>query len=389
MSGGDGRFAPLAGVRVVDCSHVLAGPYGSYLLALLGADVIKIEPPGRGDWSRSRGLSAELASKQMGVSYLTQNAEKRSLVLDLKSPEGKARLIELVKGAQVFIENYRPGKAAALGLAWDDLKEVNPALVYCSISGYGQNGDFAPRGAYDHIIQAASGMMSMVGTKETGPTKVGFPAVDYGTGLYAALAIVAALRDAERTGQGHQIDVAMMDAAVMLMAPVYAAIRNAGWEPQPIGNTPWSRIPSAGIFETQDGLLSMAAVTPGHVDGMFRAIGRPEMAEDPRWATQEARVENGEALRAEISAIVAGDTALAWEARFSAEGVPCAKVRTPDEVLAEPHVIARELFTTIHDAALDRDIAYPSVGFRVDGKAVGPTRGAPHLGADNDDFAPR
>ncbi|MEX2643671.1 MAG: CoA transferase [Acetobacterales bacterium] len=377
-------FAPLAGIRVVDCSHILAGPYGTYLLALLGAEVIKVEPPGVGDWTRGRGLSAELAAQKMGVSFLTQNAQKRSVEIDLKSPDGRERLLALVAGAQVFVENFRPGKAAKLGLGWDELRAINPRLVYCSISGYGQTGDFAPRGAYDHVVQAVSGMMSMVGTKESGPTKIGFPAVDYAAGLYAALGIMAALRDAEATGRGHYVDVAMMDAAMMLMAPVFAAIPNAGWEPQPMGNAPWSRAPSAGVFDTADGRLSLAANTVGQFEGLCRGLGRADILEDPRWSTLEARAENGDALRAEIGCVLMQDTALAWEGRLSAEGVPCGKVRKPDEVLAEPHVAARELFATLAHARIGRPVTYPTAGFRVDGAAVAPTRGAPCLGEDND-----
>lgn len=377
-------FAPLDGVRVIDCSHVIAGPYSTYLLALLGADVIKVEPPGTGDWTRNRGLDKALGARGMGLSFLTQNAQKRSVEIDLKSSAGRERVLALAADSQVFLENFRPGKAAKLGLGWDDLRAVNPAIVYCSVSGYGQTGAFADRGAYDHVVQAVSGMMSMVGSAETGPTKIGFPLIDYTAGLYAAFGMMAALREVARTGRGQRVDAAMMDAAVALMAPVYTAIQNAGWEPRPIGNDAWSRMPTSGVFDTGDGQLSIAANTERQFIGLCRGLGRADILDDPRWADPETRTDHVPALRAVVAAALATDSAAAWEARLSAEGVPCGKVRTPAEVMAEAHVADRELFTTIHNPALGRDIAYPTAGFRIGGKAVAPRTGAPHLGADND-----
>ncbi len=252
-------FQPLAGKRVVETTQVLAGPYCTYLLALMGAEVIKIERPGQGDWTRQGGSDTELAAAGLPLSFVTQNAGKKSITLDLKCARGLAILKQLVEGADVFIENFRPGTAAKLGIAYKDLAPLNERLVYASLSAYGQDGPIGHRPAYDHIIQGMVGIMHTTGTPETAPNKVGSPYVDYATGLMGAFAVLAALMERDRTGKGQQVDVAMLDAAMLLMASLAVSTMATGNSPPPVGNEAFSGSPSSGTYETTEGLLSLAS----------------------------------------------------------------------------------------------------------------------------------
>ena len=211
-------FKPLSGLRVVDLTQVLAGPYAAYQLALMGAEVIKVETPQTGDWGRVRGDLPETNALGMGLTYLTQNANKKSVTLDLKSPEGLEAMKRLIASADVFLENFRPGAIERLGLSYDVVRELKPGIVYCSISAFGQDGAFRHRPAYDHVIQGMCGIMRTTGTEQTGPTKVGSPFIDYATGLNAAFAITAGLHEVKRTGESVHLDVAMLDTSMLLMA---------------------------------------------------------------------------------------------------------------------------------------------------------------------------
>ena len=226
-------FQPLAGVRVIDLTQVLAGPYAAYQLGLMGAEVLKIEAPGVGDWSRDKGLLPELNARGMGLAYLTQNANKKSVALNLKSREGVEILKRLIADADVFIENFRPGTIDRLGLSFDVVREINPRIVYCSILAFGQDGEMSRRPAYDHVVQGMSGIMKTTSTVETGPQKVGAPYVDYATGLNAAFAIVSALHETKRTGEAVYLDVAMLDTSMLLMASLVTSHLTGGWMPKP------------------------------------------------------------------------------------------------------------------------------------------------------------
>jgi len=219
---------PLAGVRVLECASIIAGPYSSYRLTLLGAETIKIERPPRGDWMRSQGGDAALAGGGMGSMFLSCNAGKRSVALNLKDPRGVKIAREIAAQVDVMIENWRPGTAGRLGLGFQDIKTVNPRIVYCSISGFGQDGPMSPRAAYDHIIQAVGGIMSITGTPETAPSRTGPPLVDYLTGLSATVGILAALRERDRAGEPQFVDVAMLDCAIAAMGSVVSAHVNGG-----------------------------------------------------------------------------------------------------------------------------------------------------------------
>ena len=233
---------PLAGVRVLECASMIAGPYCSYILTLLGAETIKIERPSHGDWMRSQGGDAALAAAGMGSMFLSCNAGKRSVALNLKDARGVTIARQIAARADVMIENWRPGTAARLGVGFQDIRAVNPRIVYCSISGFGQDGPMSPRAAYDHIIQAVSGIMSVTGTPETAPSRTGPPLVDYLTGLSATVAILAALRERDRTGQAQFVDVGMLDCAIAAMGSIISSHVNGGIAAAPIGNARRERL---------------------------------------------------------------------------------------------------------------------------------------------------
>ncbi|MGV0877297.1 CoA transferase [Martelella sp. FLE1502] len=371
-------FEPLKGLRVIDTSHVLAGPYAGYQLALLGADVIKIEVPGVGDWTRKGGQLPELNEAGMGLSYMSQNASKRSLALDIKTPEGRDILKRLTANADVFIENMRPGTMTRNGLGYEDMKTVKPDLIYCSISAFGQDGPYSRRGAYDHVIQGMCGIMGTTGTRESGPTKVGAPYVDFATGLNAAYAISAALHQRRATGEGVHLDVAMLDTSMMLMASLLTSHLSSGWKPEPSGNEAWSRSPTSGCFQTSDGLLMVAANNLRQIVPLLETLGLTELAEktkrDPAATKDEL---NG--LRSALEAALKTRSASEWEEDLNAVGVPAGRVRNLSEMLAEEHAAARQLTTPI-EAISGTTVHVPTAGFKANGAAIAPTTPAPRLG---------
>ncbi|MBL8339638.1 MAG: CoA transferase [Rhodoferax sp.] len=375
-------FQPLNGVRVIDLTQVLAGPYAAYQLGLMGAEVIKIEAPGEGDWARHGGMLPDLNAKAMGLNYLTQNANKKSVALDLKSPQGLAIMQRLLATADVFIENFRPGAVSRLGLSFDAVRAIKPDIVYCSISAYGQDGEFSHRPAYDHVVQGMSGIMKTTGTEAGGPQKVGAPYVDYATGLNAAFAIVSGLHETRRTGKAVHLDVAMLDTSMLLMASLVTSHLSAGWMPKPAGNEAWSQSPSSGAFETADGLLMLAANNDKQYRALCNGIGRPDLLDDERWAQAPQRQLNAAALRSELVAIFRSNTALHWERLLDAAGVPAAKVRALDETLRERHCSQREFVRPLRLEGEPRELHLPTLGFKVDGKVVAPTSSPPTLGGD-------
>src|SRR5690349_8027411 len=227
---------PFEGIRVIDITHVLAGPFATYQLAVLGADVIKVEHPDDPDQSRGVGTDKELNRRKMGTAFLTQASNKRSITLDLKQAKDRDILKKLAATADIFVENYRPGAFEALGLGYDVLAAINPRLIYASFSAFGQHGPRGSQTAYDHVIQATSGIMAMTGTPEVNPIKFGSPAIDYATGMTGAFAVAAALFQRERTGKGQRIDMAMLDVAVILMSSHLAGYLRNGVHPKPSGN---------------------------------------------------------------------------------------------------------------------------------------------------------
>ncbi|TIN14819.1 MAG: CoA transferase, partial [Mesorhizobium sp.] len=273
----------LSGIRVLDLTNVLAGPYCAYQLALLGADVIKVEAPQGGDLARQLGGSPELNSTGMGASFLAQNAGKRSVVLDLKKEADRERFLDLVASADALVENFRPGVMDRLGLGYARLKEVRPSLVYCAISGFGQTGPMRDNPAYDQIIQGLSGIMSITGTAQTAPLRVGYPVADTLGGLVGAFAITAALVKQKTTGEGAFLDVSMLECTLSALGWPVSNYLTAGVEPQPMGNENMTAAPS-GTFRTGDGLLNIAANKQEQFVTLCRLVGLPELASDPRFA---------------------------------------------------------------------------------------------------------
>jgi crotonobetainyl-CoA:carnitine CoA-transferase CaiB-like acyl-CoA transferase len=327
---------PFEGIRVIDATHVLAGPFAAYQLGVLGADVIKIEDPNDPDQSRSNGTDPALNRQQMGTAFLTQASNKRSLTLDLKQERDREILKALVKTADVFVENYRPGAFDALGLGYDELSRINPRLVYASFSAFGQSGPRGRQTAYDHVIQATSGIMAMTGTQDVHPVKIGAPAVDYMTGMTGAFALSAALLQREKTGKGQRIDMAMLDVAMLLMAShVTGYLRNGG-HPKPHGN----RHPHAtnGAFTAKDGALVMlGASNLRQQKRLWKLLGRPDMAKsnnDERDADHDREI-------AVLEEIMKTRTADEWEQYLQANHVPAARVRSMAEAIADPHLASR------------------------------------------------
>jgi crotonobetainyl-CoA:carnitine CoA-transferase CaiB-like acyl-CoA transferase len=378
---------PLSGIRVLDLTNVLAGPYAGYQLALLGADVIKVEVPDGGDLARRLGASAELNKRQLGASFLAQNAQKRSLTLDLKSARGKEVLRKLVATADVLCENFRPGVLERLGFSWPELHKINPRLVYCAISGFGQTGPWRQKPAYDQIIQGASGMMSVTGFAETAPLRAGYPIADTLGGLAAAFAICSALIGRERTGEGSMIDVSMLETAVTAMGWVVSNYLIAGQQPRALGNDNGTAAPS-GTFRTADGDLNIAANKQEQFETLCQVIGRPELVDDPRFAEREARKTHRAQLTAEIEVALTKRDAAFWEEKLSNAGVPAGRVLSVPEMLDSAQIRARELVHELPfpEAARPGPLRVLGNGIRVNGEPSKPHLPPPTLGQHTDDL---
>jgi crotonobetainyl-CoA:carnitine CoA-transferase CaiB-like acyl-CoA transferase len=377
---------PLDGVKVVDLTNVLAGPYCSYQLMLFGAEVVKVEMPGSGDLARRLGPDPELNRAQMGASFLAQNAGKKSVELDLKSPAGRAAFESMVAGADVLLENFRAGVMARLGYDWDRLRTLNPRLVYCAISGFGQSGPMSAAPAYDQIIQGLSGMMSVTGTPDTVPLRVGFPICDTIGGLMAALAISAALSGRHRTGRGCHLDLSMLEASISAMGWTVSNYLVSGVEPEPMGDQNATAAPS-GTFETADGPLNIAANQQAQFETLCRVIGRPDLPADPRFGEREARKTYRRALNHELNQALRAKTALEWEEILTREGVPAARILTVPQALALDQLRRRGFVTEVPFAGDgERQVTVTGNGVVVDGAALRPRGAAPLLGEHNAEF---
>lgn len=359
--------AALSGIRVLDLTNVLAGPFCAYQLALLGAEVIKVEVPESGDLARQLGADPALNKAKMGASFLAQNGGKKSLTLNLKSEAGKEVLFRLVKSADVLVENFRPGVMDRLGLGYDVLKEVNPKLVYCAISGFGQQGPMRHAPAYDQIVQGMSGVMSITGDDESAPLRVGYPVADTIGGITAAFAVSSALVRQAKTGEGEFIDVSMLDSTIVTMGWVVSNYLIAGKEPVPMGNENFTAAPS-GTFRTGEGLLNIAANKQEQFEALADAIGRPDLKTDERFAEREARKRNRKALKVEVDAGLASKSAGEWETILAKLGVPAGRVLTVPQVLDHPQIRSRDLLAKFDDVpGVGRDLSLVRAGFKMAG----------------------
>ncbi|MEF7612420.1 CoA transferase [Aquincola sp. MAHUQ-54] len=376
----------LGGIRVLDLTNVLAGPFCAYQLALLGAEVIKVEVPAGGDLARQLGADGSLNKRYMGASFLAQNSGKKSVTVNLKAAEGKAVLKRLVQSADVLVENFRPGVMARLGLSYDTLREVNPGLVYCAITGFGQEGPLRDAPAYDQIIQGLSGMMSITGDAQSAPLRVGYPVADTLSGITAAFAISSALVRRQRSGEGAFIDVSMLDASLVTMGWVVSNYLIAGVEPTPNGNDNFTAAPS-GTFRTGDGLLNIAANKQEQFEALAAAIGRPDLVADPRFAQRESRKRHRAELTVEIEAALAARPAAGWVEDFNRIGVPAGQVLTVPQVLASPQIAARQLLKTFdHPNDLDGPITVTRAGFKLSDGDPDATEPPPVLGQHTDEI---
>lgn len=339
----------LAGYKVVDFTHVLAGPIATHYLRLHGADVVKIESSD-GDAMRNYAGDGppQGSARGMSPSFVSFNTGKRSIVLDLKNPEHKAVARKLIAEADVVVENFRSGVMDRLGLGFEACKAINPDIVFCSVSGFGQTGPLKNNPALDQIIQSMSGLMTLSGEAGSPSMRVGFPIVDTFTGTVAAMAIVMALLRREREGKGQYIDVAMLDAAMMMMVSVAGPFLVAGVKPRKTGNLGYSKSPTADTFPTGDGEITLGVTRQDQFETLCRVVGRPALVADARFADKWTRQRNGAALRGEMIAAMASRSALEWEQSMNAAGIAAAAVRDLPEVLGHPHFSHRQLTMPAH-----------------------------------------
>ncbi|MBX0329501.1 CoA transferase [Oscillochloris sp. ZM17-4] len=331
-------------ILILDLSRVLAGPYGTMVLSDFGARVVKVEQPGQGDETRTWG--PPFAADGQSAYFLCANRNKESITVNLRSPEGRAIVRALAARADVLIENFKVGTMAALGLGYESLRELNPGLVYCAITGYGQDGPYARRPGYDTVIQAQGGLMSVTGPAEGGPFKVGVAVVDITAGLYAASAILAALHHRARAGEGQLIDIALFDVQLSWLANVASAYLVSGSPPARQGNAHATIVPYQP-FAAADGHVMVAVGNDGQFARLCGALGRPEWATDPRFTSNPARVAARDELVPMIAEVMAGRPAAAWVEALLAADVPCAPVNDIPAALADPQAQARGMVREI------------------------------------------
>jgi len=338
---------PFAGIRILDFTRYLAGPFGTYQLALLGADVIKIEPKSGDDMRLSSSVSREWSEKKLGPSFLGINANKRSLTLDLTKPKAVEIVKTLTGRADVVWENFRPGVMERFGLGYEVLRRINPRLIYCAVSGFGQNGPERGTAAFDGKLQAMSGIMSITGHEEMGPTRAGFALCDTIGGMTAAFAVASALFQRSHTGEGQFVDVAMLDAALSFLSGPVAEYTVTGHKHRQYGNLSTTGKATGNRFKAGDGDLMLAVMTEKQFAGLMRELGRADALDDPRFADWPSRSRNEPALRAIIEEALASADAKTWEKRLTAADVPCAGIWAISEIVHHPQLAHREVLQQI------------------------------------------
>lgn len=339
----------LDGVRVLDFTRVLAGPFCTMLLADLGADVIKVEDPARGDDTRQWG--PPWAANGMSAYYLSVNRNKRSITLNLKTAEGQQIARQLARDSQIVVENFKPGGMASFGLGYEELSALNPALVYGSVTGFGQTGPYRDHPGYDFIIQAMSGLMSITGEVDGAPHKVGVAIADVFAGLFACSSLLAALRHAEKTGQGQHVDIALLDSQIAALVNIASNALISGQPPARYGNAHPSIVPYQ-TFMASDAEFALGVGNDRQFAALCRLIEHPEYADDPRFATNPARVANREVLVGLLNRVFITRPAAAWVDSLLALGIPAGRLNTVSDILDDPHIQARGLVQTIEDVPL-------------------------------------
>ena len=350
---------PLAGIKVLDLSRVLAGPWSGQMLGDLGAEVIKVEQPGQGDDTRKWGPPFLEDGSRDSAYYLCANRNKRSVAIDLSKPEGQDLIRQLAAQADIVLENFRVGGLAKYGLDYASLKAVKPDLIYCSITGFGQTGPDKDKGGYDFLIQGMSGLMSVTGDADGHPLKVGIPVSDLTTGLYATISILAALQHRNRTGEGQHIDLALLDAQMALLANQGSNWLNGAAEPRRLGNQHPTIVPYQD-FACADGDIIIALGNDRQFRDLVTVLGLPEMATDPRFALSANRSDNRDAMFALINPAIAKWRSDDLLAALEAAKLPCGKINTIPQALVQPRTVAREM---VHEIARDDGTPVRFVGF--------------------------
>ncbi len=386
------RSGPLAGIKVLDMTRVLAGPWSGQLLADLGADVVKVERPETGDDTRSWGppfLKDKTGEETNEAAYyLSANRAKRSLTLDISTSEGQKLCASLASHADILLENYKVGGLTKYNLDYESLVSANPKLIYCSITGFGQTGPYAARAGYDLIIQAAGGFMSVTGERDDlpggGPQKAGIAVSDLMTGMYATVAVLAALKWREKTGKGQYIDLALLDTQVSWLANMAMNYLVGQEVPERAGNAHQNIVPY-GVFPTRDGHMILGIGNNNQLSKFLDIAGRPELMNEERFSTNTARVQNRESVIAIISGITAMRTLNEWLAELEHVGVPCGPINTLDRVFSDEHVIARGMRVKIPHA-LGMDVEYAGNPIKFSGSPVDYPRAAPLLGEHSEEI---
>ena len=371
---------PFAGVRILDFTRYVAGPFGTYQLALLGADVIKIEPKA-GDDMRHSQLSKEWAAKGLGPSFMGINSNKRSLTLDLQKPQAVAVVKRLVETADIVWENFRPGIMERFGLGYEVLKGINPRVIYCAVSGFGQNGPERGTAAFDGKLQAMSGIMSITGHEDKGPTRAGFALCDTIGAMTAAFAVSSALYQRTVTGEGQFVDVAMLDAALSFISGQVAEYTITGHIHRQFGNLSSTGKVTGNRFKAGEGDLMLAVMTERQFANLMKGLGREDALTDPRFADWPSRSKNEPALRAIIEDALVSDSAKNWEQRLTEMDVPCAGIWAISEIVHHPQLAHRDVMQKIQSE--EGELTLVGSGFRLAHGGGGIDRPPPKIGEHN------
>ena len=370
----DNNTGLLNNIRVLDFTHVLAGPFCSYQLAVMGADVIKIESPERIDMMRFNGPAPSSTQNNMSLHYQAQSANKRAMTLDLTHPDSAVVLDKLIASADVLVVNYRKKAAEKLLIDYERVKQIKPDIIYCSLTGFGQTGPKCDHPAYDNVIQAFSGLMAATGSEQQGPVRVGPPVLDYGTGAQAALAIASSLFQRERTGNGNFIDIAMLDAALMLMSSTAVETAICAKPPTRFGNR--SIRASYGCYKTNNGELMLGAYTQSQIKNLWQTLGCTAQAIRTETLQPHQLDDTFDEDTQLLSDILSTRSATEWETQLNEADVPAARVRTLDETLQEPQVQSRSVMQTLPESAATQENA-PTMSVPV--SAWSSTHGSPRV----------
>jgi len=376
----DKMHQALEGIKVLDLTRVLAGPYATMIMADLGADVIKIEMPKTGDDSREFGPFVGEESAY----FMSLNRNKRSMTLNLKSEPAKELFLEMVKEADVVVENFRPGTMEKLGLGYEDLKKINPRIIYAASSGFGHTGPYSNRAAYDGVVQAMGGIMSITGELGGKPTRVGPSIGDIAAGMFAAIGILAALQYRNQSGIGQKVDVAMLDCQVAILENAISRYVVTGDVPKPAGNKHSSIVPFEP-FDTSDGEIMIAAGNDALWLKFCQAMGKEELAEDASFKTNALRNNNYNALRPKIAEVIERKTTAQWQEILDRAGVPNGPINTVDKVIEDPQVIAREMIVEV-DHPVAGKLKMPGVPIKLSETPGSIRRPAPLLGQHTDEI---